>query len=87
MTQKDKPPSIGYPTSLWDAGEVIKDEFVLDVPAQSGSGSYWFAVGLYNASNGERLFVPDSPDNQILLGPFSETDLHRLTPDQVVDHE
>ncbi|MCB0168180.1 MAG: glycosyltransferase family 39 protein, partial [Anaerolineae bacterium] len=48
IAQKDNPPAGGqYPTSLWDPGEMIKDELTLpldDVPP----GRYTPVVGLYN---------------------------------------
>jgi hypothetical protein len=69
VVQKDSPPAAGrYPTSLWDAGEVIVDEIILpltDVPP----GRYTPVVGLYNLATGERLATPDNPANEIALEP------------------
>ncbi len=67
VAQQDGPPAKGaYPTSLWDAGEVIKDE--VSVPlAEVRPGQYEVVVGMYDLASGERLPVADSPDGTILL--------------------
>ncbi len=70
-----------YPTSLWDEGEVVLDEIVLDVPpsllaqlATDGRlNSYSLEVGLYNALDGQRLSVSGSTDGAIRL-----TDIWRV---------
>lgn len=65
--QKDSPPADGrYPTSLWDAGEIIVDKRVIPL-ADLSPGRYNLVVGLYNAANEERLTVPGHPDNEIPL--------------------
>lgn len=69
VAQKDSPPAAGrYPTSLWDAGEVIVDEITLPL-AEVAPGRYTPVVGLYNLTTGERLAVPGSPANEIALEP------------------
>lgn len=70
ITQKDTPPAVGrYPTSLWDAGEIIMDEIGLPL-AEVPSGRYTPVVGLYNLTSGERLAVPNQPANEIPLEPI-----------------
>jgi len=57
----DGPPVGGdYPTSWWEAGEVIVDEHPLDLSGLS-PGRYRLLVGLYRLDTGERLpaFGPD----------------------------
>ena len=70
VTQKDSPPAGGlYPTSLWQAGEVIGDELSLslvDIPA----GEYTPVVGLYEFESGARLTVPGSSANEVPLQQF-----------------
>ncbi|MFN8455655.1 MAG: glycosyltransferase family 39 protein [Anaerolineae bacterium] len=68
--QKDNPPAEGrYPTSLWDAGEVIVDTRVMP-PANVSPGRYHVVVGLYNPVSEERLPVPGYPNNEISLEPI-----------------
>ncbi|MBE7549490.1 MAG: glycosyltransferase family 39 protein [Anaerolineales bacterium] len=70
VAQKDGLPAGGvYPTGLWEAGEIIKDEVTIPLDTLA-PGSYQLAVGMYNLATGARLPVPGSPDNAILLGLF-----------------
>lgn len=68
VAQKDSPPAGGvYPTSLWDSGEIIKDE--LNIPLeQVKPGQYELVVGLYDFASGARLPVTGSADGAIRLG-------------------
>jgi hypothetical protein len=51
----DGPPRQGdYPTSYWEAGEIIVDTHPIDL-AQLQSGSYYILVGLYDPVTGDRL--------------------------------
>jgi hypothetical protein len=70
VAQKDSPPVGGaYPTSLWDPGEIIKDE--IEIPLnQLQPGVYDLVVGLYDFTTGLRLPVVGSPDGTILLQTF-----------------
>ncbi|MBI1876941.1 MAG: hypothetical protein HYR94_01670, partial [Chloroflexi bacterium] len=63
--QFDRPPAAGaYPTSLWDPGEIIAHEHLLqNLPP----GRYTIQVGLYRPDTGERLAVAGSPDGAIKL--------------------
>jgi hypothetical protein len=68
----DAPPLAGdYPTSLWEAGEVILDPHELDLTAVP-PGEYRVLAGLYHPSTGQRLAASaDStplPDNAVNLG-------------------
>jgi hypothetical protein len=69
VTQADGPPRAGaYPTSLWDAGEVVVDDRSIAMPAGSTPGDYAIVVGLYQLSTGERLAVAGGdPANEIVL--------------------
>jgi hypothetical protein len=65
--QKDSPPTGGrYPSSLWDAGEVIVDEIILPL-GNIQPGQYTPVVGLYNFETGERLLTPGNSANEIPL--------------------
>ncbi len=69
VAQKDSPPAAGrYPTSLWDAGEIIVDDLTLPV-ADVPPGEYTPVVGLYNFVDGLRLPVPGIPANEVALPP------------------
>jgi hypothetical protein len=65
--QKDSPPVDGaYPTTLWDAGEIIKDEIV--IPLENVTpGQYDLVVGIYDFQTGLRLAVPENLNNEIVL--------------------
>jgi 4-amino-4-deoxy-L-arabinose transferase-like glycosyltransferase len=68
VAQKDQPPLGGaYPTSLWDTGEIIADEIVVPLLPHLPAGDYRLAVGLYEFQSGQRLVVPGSPNNSVLL--------------------
>jgi len=67
VAQKDQPPANGqYPTSLWDAGEVIIDEITLPLDAVS-PGEYTPVVGLYEFTSGVRLPVGNDPNGELQL--------------------
>ena len=71
--QEDSPPLGGYyPTSLWERGEVVEDEYRLTVQPEAQRGEYWIEVGLYVLSTGERLPLLDAKgerlDDRIILG-------------------
>ncbi|HMQ54392.1 MAG TPA: hypothetical protein PKD98_20115, partial [Anaerolineae bacterium] len=71
VAQKDSPPAAGrYPTSLWEAGEVIVDELVLPLD-QVEPGDYTPVVGLYELANGARLLTPGNPANEVKLQPIT----------------
>ena len=61
LTQADGQPQRGaYPTSFWDAGEVVIDDRTIDIPADAAVGAYTVVVGLYELSSGDRLPLADS---------------------------
>lgn len=56
QAQADGPPQNNhYPTSIWTAGEQIRDPHVLALPAEMSPGRYVLYVGLYDPATGERL--------------------------------
>ncbi len=67
VAQYDRPPTDGlYPTSLWEVGEIIKDE--LDIPLENlPSGQYQIMIGLYDLATGQRLAVAGNSANELLL--------------------
>ena len=68
ISQKDRPPADGrYPTSLWEPGEVIKDEIVLPLSDPLPSGKFKLRVGLYNLEFGKRLAIQGSESDSVDL--------------------
>lgn len=70
-TQNDSEPCHGfYLTSMWNAGEIIKDTITLQLPAEMPSGAYTLATGFYNLWTMERLPViyGEAQDNVVTLG-------------------
>jgi hypothetical protein len=58
--QKDSQPLGGdYPTSIWDVGEVIKDDYELVVKADAPTGEYQIEMGMYELATGQRLPILD----------------------------
>jgi hypothetical protein len=58
--QVDQQPVNGlYPTSVWDAGEVIRDEYEVVLPTGLPAGEYRLLVGMYLLETLERLPARD----------------------------
>jgi len=49
-----------YPTSGWDAGEVVRDQFTIQVPGETPTGDFQLIMGFYNWQTLERLPVLDA---------------------------
>ena len=74
--QKDNPPVDGlYPTTKWQAGEIVRDQYDLIISPDAPPGEYRIEVGMYTAQAGQRLSVLDSEGqrirDRILLGPIT----------------
>ncbi|MBI5955640.1 MAG: hypothetical protein HY871_01445, partial [Chloroflexi bacterium] len=58
VAQADGVPVRGfYPTKLWEKGEVIVDEYLVQVAPEGPPGNYRLLVGMYLPSSGQRLPV------------------------------
>jgi 4-amino-4-deoxy-L-arabinose transferase-like glycosyltransferase len=56
--QKDNPPVDGfYPTTGWEAGMIVRDQYDILISPDAPPGEYQLAVGMYLAETGERLPV------------------------------
>ncbi|MBI5650586.1 MAG: glycosyltransferase family 39 protein [Chloroflexi bacterium] len=65
VAQADHQPQAGnYPTSIWDAGEIIRDEFSINVP--HAPGKYTLRIGWYDLQSGARLTLSDGTDFVLL---------------------
>lgn len=70
--QMDSQPLEGdYPTSFWDTGEVIEDEYILAINEDTPVGSYRLEVGMYELATKQRLPIlgddGEVQDTRILL--------------------
>jgi len=55
VAQRDAPPRDGaYPTSIWTPGEIIKDEYELQIPANARA-PFSLAIGMYSPVTQQRL--------------------------------
>jgi 4-amino-4-deoxy-L-arabinose transferase-like glycosyltransferase len=62
LTQADGPPQSGtYPTSYWDADEVVIDDRMIEIPAHVAAGQYSIVVGLYDPQDNTRLLINGDP--------------------------
>jgi len=61
-----------YPTTVWEAGEIVIDEYRIPIQADAPPGEYQLEVGVYHLATMERLPVLDDSgavrDDRILLG-------------------
>jgi hypothetical protein len=78
--QKDNPPVDGfYPTTKWEVGEIVRDQYDLVIPSDAPSGEYRLNVGMYRTETGERLNVLKDgvplPDTWIPLQPVAVGDV------------
>ncbi len=47
-----------YPTSLWQVGETLRDEFMIPLPSNLAHDTYRLLVGMYHPPGGEMLGEP-----------------------------
>lgn len=71
MGRDNQPVNGSYPTGIWEAGEVIADEYRFDT-SELAPGEYQLEIGMYKLETGERLPVssPDgtqNPGHRLLL--------------------
>jgi len=71
ITQKDEP-VLGeiYPTSQWQAGDILTSQVTLSLPADLPLGAYRLSIGLYRQPDAERLPVSggNARDNVLPAG-------------------
>ena len=64
--QKDNPPVDGfYPTTGWEMGEIVRDQYDILISPDAPPGEYQIEVGMYLAETGERLLVVDPQIGQV----------------------
>jgi hypothetical protein len=58
--QKDNPPVDGfYPTTTWEAGEIVRDQYEVPISPEALPGRYYVVTGMYLVEDGQRLSVTD----------------------------
>jgi 4-amino-4-deoxy-L-arabinose transferase-like glycosyltransferase len=66
-----------YPTTVWEAGEIVIDECGIPIQADAPPGGYQLEVGMYHLATMERLLVLDASrtvrDDRILLSTLQLT--------------
>jgi hypothetical protein len=59
-----------YPSDLWQAGDVVRQEYRLAIPAQAAApGLYWMRAGLTDEA-GARMPLAESSGDMAILGPW-----------------
>ena len=65
--QQDHEPTYGiYPTSVWNPGDIIKEEYDVILPTNVAEGTYRIKIGLYNKETKKRIDLTDGKDSQII---------------------
>ena len=68
VAQHDGAPACAFaPTSLWESGEIVRDEHLIALDATAPLGTYDLYVGLYDLITFERLPVDGGPSDTLLL--------------------
>ncbi len=57
------------PTTTWRVGEVIRDQFAIQIPADAPSGIYQLRIGMYDMQTQERLIV--NGDEFVVMGEIT----------------
>jgi hypothetical protein len=73
LAQRDAVPGNGqFPAPGWEPGEVVRDQFALQLPQDLPAGQCQVQVGIYNANTGKRYRPIDSEgEPSIVIGKFS----------------
>lgn len=75
----DQPQNGRYPTSIWAAGEIVKDEHRVVIGMDAPFGKYKLKVGLYQLATGERVPAYDPSGVRLMDDAMS---LETLTVDR-----
>lgn len=68
MAQQDREPRGGlYPTTRWADNEMVREIYTLPMPNDWARESLVLKIGWYDAETGERLSVPGSADDTIII--------------------
>jgi hypothetical protein len=81
VAQQDRQPKEGLaPTSIWQEGVVVEDEYQLSIPSGSAGEQLRVQVGMYNLDTMERLPAFDAdgsrlPDDVIVITEIESASL------------
>ena len=64
-----QPQGGGMPTVSWATGQVIADQYPLQLPPDTPPGAYRIVVGLYNPLDGTHLIDTRTGDGEVALDP------------------
>ena len=63
IAQDDNQPQHGaYPTSFWDLGEKIADDYLVEIPGDTPDGDFALQIGIYSAGDNARLQIRNGGD-------------------------
>jgi hypothetical protein len=81
---RDLPPVNGtFPTSQWQAGDLVRDPHTLDLPAEMPVGEYRLVAGFYDPATGTRLAAPGGQD-AVELGTLRVEERERVLEEPIV---
>ena len=67
VAQADHQPQDGqYPTSIWDMGEQVRDDFSIHIPSDLPAQEYRLEIGWYDVKTARRLILNDGTDHIFL---------------------
>jgi hypothetical protein len=70
IAQRDsQPQGGGMPTASWATGQIIADQYPLQIPAGTPPGAYRIVVGMYNPLDGTHLIDTRTGDGEVALEP------------------
>jgi 4-amino-4-deoxy-L-arabinose transferase-like glycosyltransferase len=64
-----QPQGGGMPTASWATGQIIADQYPLQIPADTPPGAYRIVVGLYNPLDGAHLIDTRTGAGEVVLEP------------------
>ena len=68
VANADSMPQAGrYPTSFWDANEIVSDTHRIDLPANLPRGEYRIIIGWYDLQSGARLPRDGTPEDSVQI--------------------
>jgi hypothetical protein len=68
VAQRDAVPGNGlFPVESWEPGEVVRDQFALQLPAELPPGEYEIQVGVYSATSGQRYRLVEPEEGVYLV--------------------
>ncbi len=88
--QDARPNDGGYPTTLWEEGELVIDRYRPSIDPCASPGRYTLMAGLYSFVTGERLIVSDRGLDFAALGQFQvlppkDRSLSNVAPQHLVE--